>query len=345
MHRWNCSTLTYLDSATYGLPPAEARTELLRVVDAWSTGAYNPLTCDGVIDEARAVFARLHHVATADVAIGHQVAPLVGVVAASLPAGAKVLAAEGDFTSVLFPFLAAGCEVRTVPVDRIAEAIDAKIDMVAVSAVQSAGGEVADLAAIAAAARECGTATLIDSTQASGWLPFDASDFDAVVCGGYKWLCQPRGTAFMTISGRYRERVVPRDANWYAAADPWTAIYADSLQLADDARRFNVSPAWLNWHAALVSLQAIERRGIEAIHRHNVSLVNSLRGALGMELGNSAIVSLPLGERVAADLAAAGVKASSRAGRTRIACHLYNDADDIGRVLDVLEASGVPLAA
>jgi hypothetical protein len=34
------------------------------------------------------------------VSIGHQVSPLVGAIAGSLPAGARVLAPEGDFTSV-----------------------------------------------------------------------------------------------------------------------------------------------------------------------------------------------------------------------------------------------------
>ena len=50
-----------------------------------------------------------------DVAIGHQVSPMVGLIAASLPPRARVLAAEGDFTSLLFPLLAAGCDVRTIP--------------------------------------------------------------------------------------------------------------------------------------------------------------------------------------------------------------------------------------
>ena len=41
-----------------------------------------------------------------DVAVGAAVSAFAGLVAAALPAGARVLCAEGDFTSVLFPFLA-----------------------------------------------------------------------------------------------------------------------------------------------------------------------------------------------------------------------------------------------
>jgi hypothetical protein len=51
------------------------------------------------VARARASFARLHGVDTGDVAIGHHVSPLVWLVAGSLPRGARVLAAEGNFTS------------------------------------------------------------------------------------------------------------------------------------------------------------------------------------------------------------------------------------------------------
>ena len=38
---------------------------------------------------------------------------MVGLIAAYLPPRARVLAAEGDFTSLLFPLFAAGCDART----------------------------------------------------------------------------------------------------------------------------------------------------------------------------------------------------------------------------------------
>jgi hypothetical protein len=45
-------------------------------------------------------------VAEGDVAVGSQVSAFVGLVAAPLPSGGRVLAAEGEFTSLVFPFLA-----------------------------------------------------------------------------------------------------------------------------------------------------------------------------------------------------------------------------------------------
>ena len=50
----------------------------------------------------------------------------------------------------------------------------------------------------AAAANEA--LTIVDATQACGWLPLDASRVDALVCANYKWLMSPRGTAFLALS-------------------------------------------------------------------------------------------------------------------------------------------------
>jgi selenocysteine lyase/cysteine desulfurase len=216
---------TYLDTACYGLPPAAALSALSEVTAAWATGSYDPRSCDQAIERARAAFGRIVGLSAAEVAVGHQVSPMVGVVAASLPQGARVLTAEGDFTSLLFPFLATDCRLDTVPLADLPAAIDARTDVVAVSAVQSANGAVANLDEIAAAAAQHHALTLVDATQACGWLPLDAGRFDIFVCGAYKWLCNPRGTAFMTLSERAREELVPLAAGWYAGPDPWATCY------------------------------------------------------------------------------------------------------------------------
>ena len=70
--------------------------------------------------------------------------------------------------------------MTAVPLGRLAEAIDAATTLVAFSLVQSATGEVAPAGEIAAAARHHGALVAVDATQACGWLPFDASQFDVV---------------------------------------------------------------------------------------------------------------------------------------------------------------------
>lgn len=329
----------YLDTATFGLAPDVGLARLNEFIAAWAAGTYDARECDGAIDRARAAFAKLHGVTAADVAIAPQVSPLVATVAAGLRPGARVLTAVGDFTSLLFPFAAVGAQVTAVALGRIADSIDARTDVVAVSAVQSADGRLADLEAITAAAAAHRALTVIDATQACGWLALDASRLDVMICGGYKWLCHPRGTAFMTVRPAVLDRLTAVNANWYAGEDRWAGIYGMPLRLAAGARRFDISPAWPSWHAAADALELLAAVGVDRIHRHDVALANRLRAGLALPAGDSAIVSLAGDDRAAERLRAAGIKVSVRAGRIRISPHLYNEDADIDRALDALHAA------
>ena len=193
-----------------------------RHFDDWRTGRTSWEHWHDATESARGSFARLIGVEPASVAVGATVSGLVGLVAASIPDGSCVLVPDVEFTSLLFPFLAQehrGVKVRTVPVAAFAGSIDESIDVVAFSAVQMATGEVADLAAIADAARELGALTVVDVTQACGWLPLAGSQFDVVVAAGYKWLLSPRGTAYMAVTPERLAPIVPSAAGWYAGDD------------------------------------------------------------------------------------------------------------------------------
>jgi hypothetical protein len=86
---------TFLNTATYGLAPVAAAEAVIAAERERLAGRFDPLAVDEVIARCRAQFGRLVGVPAERVAIGSQVAPLVGLVAAALPSGATVLAAEG----------------------------------------------------------------------------------------------------------------------------------------------------------------------------------------------------------------------------------------------------------
>ena len=305
-------------------------------MDEWRHGRTTWAPWDRSVGVARAAWARLHGVSAADVAVGSQVSTFTGLVASSLPRGARVVCAEGDFTSVLWPFVVGDFAVDHVPLAELAEAIDGSTALVAVSAVQSADGRVADLEALATAAAHHGALTFLDATQASGWLPLDASRFDFVAAAAYKWLLSPRGTAFMSIRPAAAERLTPGLAGWYAGDDPFETNYGASLRLAPDARRFDVSPAWLSWVGTAPALDVLERVGVEAIRSHDVGLANQLRAGLGLPPSDSAIVRVVLGREGEAALRAAGVMATERDGGVRFSCHLWNDDADVDRALEAV---------
>jgi selenocysteine lyase/cysteine desulfurase len=289
-------------------------------------------------DAARATFARIVGVSPGDVAIGATVSGLVGLVASSIPDGSRVLAPEIEFTSALFPFLVQqhrGVEVRLVPAASLADAIDRETDVVVCSAVQMASGEVADLDAIAGAATASGAMTVIDATQAVGWLPLDASRFDVVVAAGYKWLLTLRGTAYMAVRRERLAELVPHAAGWYAGEYPYETYFGPPLRLASSARRLDTSPAWHCWIVGARSLSVLAEIGIERIHEHDVTLANRFREGLGLASGDSAIVFCDA-PGATERLERAGVRAAMRGGRLRTSWHVYNTDADVERTLAAL---------
>jgi selenocysteine lyase/cysteine desulfurase len=326
----------YCNTASFGLPPDPAWEAMQAALADWRVGRTSWERWGDTTNTARALFAQLVGVSAQRVAVGGTVSELVGMLATALPAGTRVVVPDVEFTSTLFPLLVQErLDVVTVPVARLADAVADGADAVAFSAVQMSSGEVADLDAIVDAAGACGAITIVDATQAAGWLPLDATRFDAVLATAYKWLVSPRGSAFAAVSERLLERVVPHSANWFAGEDVHGSYFGPPLRLARSARRLDVSPAWFSWVATAPALELLLDVGVDAIHAHNVGLANRMRAALDLPPSNSAIVSAEL-PGADARLEAAGIVAAVRGGRLRTSWHLYNTVADVDALLDVV---------
>ncbi|TQM27979.1 aminotransferase class V-fold PLP-dependent enzyme [Microbacterium kyungheense] len=331
----------YLAACTTGLPSRSTRAAVIADLDAAAAGRVDLTAYCAAVERSRALFGSLVGVGAERVAIGSQTSVAAGLVAASLPDGAEVLVPEGEFSSMVLPFQHAGrgIRVRTAPLDDLAAHVRADTALVAFSIVQSATGEVADAAAIVAAAARADAMTMCDATQAIGWLPVAASDFDAVVCHAYKWLCAPRGVAFLALSERLASRMTPIHAGWYAGDDPWSSCYGGDVELAADARRFDVSPAWQAFVGAAPALELFAALDPADLHAHATGLATAFRTGMGLPVPARASAIVTWDDPEGCDLArltAAGITASGRAGRARVAFHVFNDGDDVDLALAAL---------
>ena len=129
-----------------------------------------------------------------------------------------------------------------------------------------------------------------------------------------------------------------RNAGWYAGEDVWASTYGAPLRLASNARRFDISPAWLSWLGAVPSMALLKQLGIPNVHAYNVALANRFAERIGMPAPNSAIVSVPRTEAAKA-LRSADFVVSERNGATRLSFHFYNTTDDADRAAGVVNAS------
>ena len=327
----------YLDTASYGLPPKPAWDALQAALEDWRAGRTSWEGWCEATERARGLFAQLVGVRPEQVAVGGGASPLVALLAGSLPEATRVLAPDVEFSSLLWPWVTRGADVRVAPLARLADAVDDRTDLVAVSAAQSATGEVADLDALCEAAAAHGALVVVDATHGCGWLPQDATRFDALVCSAYKWLLSPRGTAFLALGERLLERVRPLAANWYAAGGAHGAYYGLEMPLPETAARLDLSPAWFSWVGTAPALEVLLEIGIDRIHEHDLVLANRFRAGLGLEPSNSAIVTAEVAG-AEGKLRGAGIRAATRAGSLRASFHVYNTEADVDAALAALGA-------
>lgn len=340
----------YLDSATYGLPPKATTRALRRALDGWRDGSARwTEDWDREGDTARRLLAQMIHAGERDVSLQPAVSMASGIVATAIPGGGEVLLAEGDFTSVSYPFVAAAeagrIRWRAVPLDRLAESVTRDTSMVAVSAVQSADGRAADLAALRQACDIHDARLYVDASQSLGILPMDVHRprVDYLAVAGYKWLCCPRGTAWLYVHPDLHHEPWPVAASWRGGDDPYGRYYfvpgqGTDLGLADDAARFDVSLAWHAWVGARHSLEALTQLGDEERFRIGHGAACHFARLLDLPKPDAGIVTLEIsgGDEALHALEAKRIRVAGRAGKVRVAFHVYNTLDEAEHAAAVL---------
>ncbi len=336
--------LTYLDAATYGLPPDSTVRAMADALEGWRTGTARWIDdWDRPSDAARGHFAELIGANADDIALIPAVSVGTGLVARSLTEADVVVVPEDEHVSDLYPLLVAeerGVTIRQVPFAAVAEAIDEATTVVVTSLVQMQTGRVADLASICARAREVGARVVIDSTHGTPFVPVadHIADIDVLVCHAYKHLLGGRGCAFLYVRSDALDRLEPTFASWRGAADPWGTFFGGPLALSPTAARFDVSLAWLPWVATTESTRLLAEWTRMGALREPLALAAAFSRALDLEPTGSSLVCVPMRDPEAAHqaLAEARIKAAVRGSNLRFSVHLWNTEADIERAVEAI---------
>jgi selenocysteine lyase/cysteine desulfurase len=333
--------LTYLDAATYGLPPATSARAMADALAAWRAGTAGWVDdWDRPSDAARGHFAELIGARAEDIALLPAVSVGTGLVARTLTADDIVIVPEDEHVSDLYPLLVAaarGVTVRQVPFAAVAESIDAATTVVVTSLVQMQTGRVADLGSIVTRARAVGARVVVDSTHGTPFVPVaeHIADIDILVCHAYKHLLGARGCAFLYVRSDGLDRLEPTFASWRGAADPWGTFYGGPLALASTAARFDVSLAWLPWVATTESTRLLAEWTRDGALAAPLALAAKFADALGLEPTGSSLVCVPMRDPEPARqaLAEARIKAAVRGPNLRFSVHVWNDDADVERAV------------
>ena len=218
---------SYLDTASYGLPPHSTVAAMVEALEAWRLGSARwSKDWDPAGDRCRPLAAQLLGAASDEIALIPAVSVGVGVALSMLSPGDEVLISENEFTSMLFPLLVAekrfDIKVRTVPFDELAAQVRSSTALVMTSHVRSNDGRVQDLGELARAIHAVGGRILVDATHSAGIMQIDATamDLDVVLAAAYKHLLCPRGVALMRVGSDLLPALSPWAASWRSAAQP-----------------------------------------------------------------------------------------------------------------------------
>lgn len=289
-----------------------------------------------------------------------------------------ILCPELEHPNNVYPWLNMrryGLEVREVPprdghipVDEIINRMNGGTRVVTVSSVSFAPGFRTDIDRLGRACRDRGILLLVDGAQSAGVLHTDVnrSMIDALAVSTQKGLLGLYGMGFLYCRREWAERIQPAylarfgvdlgDADAHEAS-----LGSDEYQLMPGARRFDCGNYNYAGAAAVhASLGELAALGTERIERHVTGLARTLAqgmldlelpvcgGSPGPHLAHIVTVGRLSANHYGADderiqglydhLVENRVKLSIRRGTLRFAFHLYNNAADVERVLELARA-------
>ena len=329
--------LTYLDTATYGLPPEASLRAIQEAEAEWRAGTGVWVEWDKQSDRARQAFARLINTKPSRVALLPSASVGVGVISAALNPGDRVVTPKAEFRSVLYPLLIArdrGIELDEIEdTDALVDAIRPGTKLVALSLVQMQTGRVLPIRDIVDRAEQVGAQVLLDATHGIPFVPLDdvIDRLDYLVVHAYKHLLCPRGVAFMVLRDDHIGLLPPIVSSWRASDDPYRTFFGGPLSLAPAAAAYDASLPWHPWIAAAEALELLADWQAAGALEEPVALARQLADRLGIPWGGSTLVCPPIDDpdRVRAALTEHRIKAAFRGTAIRFSTHVYNDAADI----------------
>jgi len=368
------SQTLYLDNAGAGPPPISVDAAMRAFLDDWRDhGERWEIWLQDIV-QARDLFAQLIHAQRDEVACIPNVSSGLGGIASSMQFGheSNVVVSELNFPTNIYlwhTLKARGLldEVRVlkpqdgqVSLTAYEKAIDDKTAAVSVDYVSWINGSRERIAEITKLAHAHDALMLVDVFHAAGVLPIDVKrlEVDALLCGTYKWLMGPHGTAFLYVKPETLAELKPSIVGWHGIKDSVIARVQSNedpfgrpfdltqAEPAGNATRFE----WGTWAVVAVegakaalefTLKYSPEERWPLIQRLNERLVNGVRRK-GMHVTSpagkersSGIVTFEVADagKVAKRLMTEHVVVAPRVNALRVSPHFYNTETEIDQFL------------
>jgi len=362
----------YLNSCSQGALSVQVREAYQRYLTDWDEkGAPWDLWVE-LNEAARSRFARLLNASTDEIAVTTSVSAGVS----SLLSGLRLTEGRNKIVMSDFEFPTIGQNVHaqellgakvehvpagpgtTIPLDRLAEAIDEETALVAITYVCFRNGAKTDVKAVVDLAHEAGALVLLDSFQAVGAIPIDSRDLgvDFIVGGTLKYLLGSAGLAFLYCRADLLPSITPIQTGWFADKDIFEMDIHDYSPSATASKFESGTPPVPSIYAGVAGMDLMDEIGIAQTEQHVNNLTDQLIDGLdriGAPLVTprdpalrGPMIAVPSTDEQAlvTALKDEAILTTPRDGNVRLSWHCYNSVEDVDAVISGLERHSALLA-
>ena len=232
----------------------------------------------------------------------------------------------------------------------IRRAMTPKTGIISLSHVQYSNGFRSDVAQLGL--EKGNHALVINASQSAGVFEIDVKrmKIDALCSTGHKWMLSGYGSGFVYLSRELLSETKPRAIGWLSVEDPYGDRNAEIDLRGDSSARAELGcPHFPGIFALGASVDFFNSLGTANIQERALAMNRILTDRLSESgfgvlspLGNNSrsaetLVSIENPAQVVAKLAAQGVIVTEKPEGIRVATHLFNNEQDIERLIDALK--------
>lgn len=360
----------WLNAASEG-PLPNAAAEALKQAVYWKSAVHLldiPKFVKVPVD-LKSSLAELMHVDSRDVILGTSASYGLHILANGIPwqTGDEILVMQNDFPTNILPWL--GLERKGVVVKQIKprewmlkpqeieQEISTRTRLICLSHVHSFSGHALDVEGVSSLCRSRGIRFVLNIVQSLGNMPLDVSalQVDAIVAVGYKWLCGPYGTGFCWIKEDFRRELDLNRTYWSSSLREEELKSEGPLAYKpqNSARKYDMfgTANFFNYVPLTACVRYWLAIGIDRVQAHNQALIDQLIKDLNRSIYRIISPTEPgkrtnllvfshlnphFNGKIVEALQQNNIYPAFWKGNIRLTPHIYNNGEDISKVLDVL---------